>query len=77
MWSYKNQFMVCTIPALPSTAGTNWTDTHDTKETLQPKIQETHETSYVPVQSSGIASGSNSQANGSTLGIEDGNWLRG
>ncbi|XP_021819815.1 uncharacterized protein LOC110761613 isoform X11 [Prunus avium] len=62
--------------ALPSTAGTNLTDTHDTKQTLQPEIQETHETSYVPVQFSGIASGGNFQANGSTLGIEDGNRLR-
>ncbi|CAB4273458.1 unnamed protein product [Prunus armeniaca] len=62
--------------ALPSTAGTNLTGTHDTKQTLQPKIQETHETSYVPVQFSGIASGGNSQANGSTSGIEDGNRLR-
>ncbi|PQQ15012.1 double-stranded RNA-binding protein 1-like [Prunus yedoensis var. nudiflora] len=62
--------------ALPSTAGTNLTGTHDTKQTLQPKIQETHETSYVPVQFSGIASGGNSQANGSTSGIEDGNQLR-
>ncbi|PQQ15013.1 double-stranded RNA-binding protein 1 isoform X2 [Prunus yedoensis var. nudiflora] len=62
--------------ALPSTAGTNLTDTHDTKQTLQPEIQETHETSYVPVQFSGIASGGNSQANGSTLGIEYGNRLR-
>ncbi|XP_034209119.1 double-stranded RNA-binding protein 1-like isoform X5 [Prunus dulcis] len=62
--------------ALPSTAGTNLTGTHDTKQTLQPKIQETHETSYVPVEFSGIASGGNSQANGSTLGIEDGNRLR-
>ncbi|KAH0983297.1 hypothetical protein GBA52_010474 [Prunus armeniaca] len=64
------------LRALPSTAGTNLTGTHDTKQTLQPKIQETHETSYVPVQFSGIASGGNSQANGSTLGIEDGNRLR-
>ncbi|ONI17028.1 hypothetical protein PRUPE_3G133800 [Prunus persica] len=62
--------------ALPSTAGTNLTGTHGTKQTLQPKIQETHETSYVPVQFGGIASGGNSQANGSTLGIEDGNRLR-
>ncbi|XP_034209117.1 double-stranded RNA-binding protein 1-like isoform X3 [Prunus dulcis] len=62
--------------ALPSTAGTNLTGTHDTKQTLQPKIQETHETSYVPVEFSGIASGGNSQANGSTSGIEDGNRLR-
>ncbi|XP_008229014.1 PREDICTED: double-stranded RNA-binding protein 1-like isoform X2 [Prunus mume] len=64
------------LRALPSTAGTNLTGTHDAKQTLQPKIQETHETSYVPVQFSGIASGGNSQANGSTLGIEDGNRLR-
>ncbi|BFG25158.1 hypothetical protein CerSpe_114330 [Prunus speciosa] len=64
------------LRALPSTAGTNLTGTHDTKQTLQPKIQETHETSYMPVQFSGIASGGNSQANGSTLGIEDGNRLR-
>ncbi|XP_034209115.1 double-stranded RNA-binding protein 1-like isoform X2 [Prunus dulcis] len=64
------------LRALPSTAGTNLTGTHDTKQTLQPKIQETHETSYVPVEFSGIASGGNSQANGSTLGIEDGNRLR-
>ena len=69
--------MGCIIPALPSTASTNLTGTRDTKQTLQPKIQETHETSYVPVQFSGIASGGNSQANGSTLGIEDGNRLRG
>ncbi|XP_020416038.1 double-stranded RNA-binding protein 1 isoform X5 [Prunus persica] len=64
------------LRALPSTAGTNLTGTHGTKQTLQPKIQETHETSYVPVQFGGIASGGNSQANGSTLGIEDGNRLR-
>ncbi|XP_021819807.1 uncharacterized protein LOC110761613 isoform X4 [Prunus avium] len=64
------------LRALPSTAGTNLTGTHDTKQTLQPKTQETHETSYVPVQFSGIASCGNSQANGSTLGIEDGNRLR-
>ncbi|BFG25159.1 hypothetical protein CerSpe_114310 [Prunus speciosa] len=64
------------LRALPSTAGANLPDTHDTKHTLQPEIQETHETSYVPVQFSGIASGGNSQANGSTLGIEDGNRLR-
>ncbi|BFG25151.1 hypothetical protein CerSpe_114260 [Prunus speciosa] len=56
--------------ALPSTAGTNLTGTHDTKQTLQPKIQERHETSYVPVQFSGIASGGNSQANGSTSDIQ-------
>ncbi|ONI17027.1 hypothetical protein PRUPE_3G133800 [Prunus persica] len=64
------------LRALPSTASTNLTGTRDTKQTLQPKIQETHETSYVPVEFSGIASGGNSQANGSTLGIEDGNQLR-